>query len=189
MNLFWRKKLCHKCRNIYCVSNYSPCYTCKKGSNYQNIATCIINDSKNSHGEAAIGSSDLSNKVKGSLDNIEFDHSEETNGSIIRLMAAIESIELKDGQSILFDVSKDRASMRIFATDGFDSKTAQFDYADNKWDINSYDNPIGMFMDIIQMNSDDEAFDEIVDKAFKDISYDELMSINAKSNTTPVDAQ
>ncbi len=33
--LTWRRKLCRSCVGIECVSNYGPCYGCKKGSNYE----------------------------------------------------------------------------------------------------------------------------------------------------------
>ena len=34
-SLTWRKKLCPSCANLLCVSNFSPCYTCTKGCNYE----------------------------------------------------------------------------------------------------------------------------------------------------------
>lgn len=33
--LTWRSKLCSSCSNIKIVSNYSPCYGCKLGCNYE----------------------------------------------------------------------------------------------------------------------------------------------------------
>lgn len=33
-DLTWKKRACPTCINNDCVSNYSPCYTCYKGSNY-----------------------------------------------------------------------------------------------------------------------------------------------------------
>lgn len=32
--LTWRKKLCKNCENLQSVSNFSPCYSCRKGSEY-----------------------------------------------------------------------------------------------------------------------------------------------------------
>lgn len=32
---FERKKKCKTCMNMTCISNYSPCYTCYKFSNYR----------------------------------------------------------------------------------------------------------------------------------------------------------
>jgi hypothetical protein len=33
--LTWREKLCESCSNAKIVSNFSPCYGCKLGSNYE----------------------------------------------------------------------------------------------------------------------------------------------------------
>ena len=32
--IFWKRKLCPFCANLTAVSNHSPCYSCKKGSNW-----------------------------------------------------------------------------------------------------------------------------------------------------------
>lgn len=41
-SLLWRRRFCPTCANRSCVSNFSPCYTCEKGSNYCDIAGCMI---------------------------------------------------------------------------------------------------------------------------------------------------
>lgn len=33
--LTWRRKLCPFCENLKCISNFSPCYQCRQGSEYE----------------------------------------------------------------------------------------------------------------------------------------------------------
>ena len=43
--LTWRKKLCLSCSNLEIVSNYSPCYQCKRGCNYEELNE-VLNDER-----------------------------------------------------------------------------------------------------------------------------------------------
>ena len=38
--LFWRRRLCPHCINLECVSNFSPCYQCRRGDRYQEEREC-----------------------------------------------------------------------------------------------------------------------------------------------------
>lgn len=33
--LTWRRRLCKYCTNLESVSNFSPCYSCRRGSEYK----------------------------------------------------------------------------------------------------------------------------------------------------------
>lgn len=31
----WRRKLCHHCTHVVCIGNYSPCFSCHRGENFE----------------------------------------------------------------------------------------------------------------------------------------------------------
>lgn len=33
--LFWRRWVCPYCINRLCIGNHGPCYTCKRGDNFE----------------------------------------------------------------------------------------------------------------------------------------------------------
>lgn len=39
----WRNKLCPRCSNLEVVGNYSPCYQCKLGCNYEELDEVLNN--------------------------------------------------------------------------------------------------------------------------------------------------
>lgn len=39
--LFWRGRLCPRCIHLECVSNFSPCYQCRRGDRYQEERKCF----------------------------------------------------------------------------------------------------------------------------------------------------
>lgn len=39
--LFWRERLCPHCANLQSVSNFSPCYRCRRGSEYREDRKCF----------------------------------------------------------------------------------------------------------------------------------------------------
>lgn len=41
MDAFWRRQLCPHCINLECVSNFSPCYQCRRGDRYQEDRKCF----------------------------------------------------------------------------------------------------------------------------------------------------
>lgn len=40
----WRRKVCPNCVNLELVGNYSPCYSCECGSNFEKVEYKIVKE-------------------------------------------------------------------------------------------------------------------------------------------------